>query len=412
MCTKKWDKLWINANIATMASGEFNYGLLKDSAMAAKDGKIVWIGKTSELSNTPNELATKVFDEEGRYLTPGLIDCHTHVVYGGSRAHEFEMRLNGASYEEIARQGGGIQSTVTATRAASEDELYAQSLARVKFMMQEGVTTLEIKSGYGLDLETELKMLRVAKKIGETLKLEVHLTFLGAHTIPQEYKNRSDDYVNYVCSTMIPAVAKEKLAHAVDVFCEKIAFNLEQTEKIFHTAKEYNLAVKCHSEQLSNLESAALSAKYNALSVDHLEYLSETSIKALSKSKTVAVLLPGAYYFLRETKLPPVDLLRSHNLPIAIATDCNPGTSPTTSLPLMLNMACTLFRLTPEEALAGVTKNAAKALGIASTHGTLEVGKVANIVSWNIEHPAELAYKFGQNLCNKVYSSKISETSL
>jgi len=399
----KWDKLWINANIASMADGKLAYGLRKNSAIASKNGLIVWIGRMDELDFNPAEKSEQVFDMGRKYLTPGFIDCHTHVVYAGSRAHEFEMRLKGVKYEDIAQRGGGIQSTVQATRQASEDELFEQSIVRVQSMMQEGLSVLEIKSGYGLNIESEIKMLRVAKRIGQKFNLHICSTFLGAHTVPKEYTGRSNDYVEYVCREMIPFIAEEKLAHAVDVFCEKIAFNLDQTEKIFQTAKNYNLLIKCHSEQLSNSNSAELAAEYGAISVDHLEYLSETGIKSLTKNGTTAVLLPGAFYFLRETKFPPIELLKSHNVPIAIATDCNPGTSPTTSLLLMMNMACTLFRLTPEEALAGVTKNAAKALGLSKTHGTLEVGKVDHIVSWDIDHPAELSYLFGQNPCHKIY---------
>lgn len=390
-----WDAIWTNATLVTCKAG---YGLIADAAIAVKNGDIAWIGPMSGLSAAPNALAARVFDVQGRCITPGFIDCHTHLVYAGNRAHEFELRLQGISYEEIAKQGGGIQSTVMATRLASEDELLDQSLLRAKAFLSSGVTTIEIKSGYGLNLDTELKILRVAKKIEERLPLTVKRTFLGAHSIPPEYRGNSTAYIDHICQDMLPVIAKEKMADTVDVFCEKIAFDLSQTEKIFLAAKQNGLYIKCHSEQLSNLESAALAAKYQALSVDHLEHISTAGIKAIAHSGTVAVLLPGAFYFLHETKLPPIDMLRSHNVPIAIATDCNPGTSPVTSLLLILNMACTLFRLTPQEALLGVTVNAAKALGIEKTHGTLTVGKKADLAIWNIRHPAELSYNIGGEL--------------
>jgi imidazolonepropionase len=393
MNNKQWDALWINCLLATCEENGMPYGLMEDAALAIKDGKIAWIGPMSELSGE----AAMVRDVQGRCVTPGLIDCHTHVVYAGNRYKEFEMRLNGASYEEIARAGGGIRSTVAATRAASEDELLQQSLIRARALMASGVTTLEIKSGYGLDLETELKILRVAKKIEELLPVTISATFLGAHTVPAEYQDRADDYIDLVCQVMIPEIAKEKLAQNIDVFCEKIAFNLDQTKKVFETAKKYGLGIKCHAEQLSDSGSAALAAQYHALSVDHLEFVSEKSVEAIARAGTVAVLLPGAFYFLREKQVPPIELLRKHRVPMAIATDCNPGTSPVTSLLLMLSMACTLFRLTPLEALMGVTRNAAKALGLEKTHGTLKVGKVADFVIWDVAHPAELAYQIGLN---------------
>lgn len=380
-----------------MSDSPVAYGFQKNAALASKNGKIAWIGSMQNLPTNYAELTHHVYNVQGRCLTPGLIDCHTHLVYAGNRANEFEMRLNGVSYSEIAKNGGGIQSTVNATRSASEETLFAQSIIRAQELIKEGVTTIEIKSGYGLDLPSELKILRVAKRIEEHLPVHILRTFLGAHSIPNEFKERPNEYIDIVCKEMIPVIAKEKLAHAVDVFCENIAFNLEQTKRVFETAKKHGLQIKCHSEQLSNSGSAELSAQYGALSADHLEYLSESGVEALAKSNTAAVLLPGAFYFLRETKFPPIDLLRKYKVPIAIATDCNPGTSPTTSLLLMLNMACTLFRFTPEEALIGVTRNAAKALGIENSYGTLEVGKKACMVSWDITHPAELSYQFGFN---------------
>src|SRR3990167_3583468 len=346
-------------------------------------------------SKTPDNLANHVDDMQGRCVTPGLIDCHSHIVYAGNRSNEFEMRLQGISYEEIAKQGGGIQSTVAATRNASEQELLIQSLPRAQALMASGATTIEIKSGYGLNWETEEKMLRVAKCIEEILPVTIYKTFLGAHTIPIEYRDKPNAYVDLICNEMVPLIAKEKLANAIDVFCEKIAFNLQQTERVFKAAQQHGLAIKCHSEQLSDSGSAILAAKYHALSVDHLEHVSDQGVEAIAKSKTVAVLLPGAFYFLRENKLPPIALLRQHGVPIALASDCNPGTSPILSLLLILNMACTLFRLTPQEALQGVTKYAAQALGLQTTHGTLSVGKTADFAIWNINHPAELAYYLG-----------------
>lgn len=389
---KQFDSIWVNATLATC---ELGYGLIQHAAIAAKNGKIAWIGPMHDLVGNPENIAYQVYDLQGQCLTPGLIDCHTHVVYAGNRAHEFEMRLQGATYEEIAQQGGGIQSTVKATRAASEDQLFQQSLKRVEALMQSGVTTIEIKSGYGLDLETELKILRVAERIEKSLPLTVSKTFLGAHTVPSEYHGQADEYIDLVCNEMIPIIAKEKLADAVDVFCEKIAFNIEQTERVFKAAHHHQLGIKCHAEQLSDSGSAALAAKYHAWSVDHLEHVSNAGLKAISHVETVAVLLPGAFYFLRETKLPPIEMMRKYQIPIAIASDCNPGTSPIMSLVTILNMACTLFRLTPAEALAGVTLNAAKALGIAATHGTLTMGKAADFAVWDVAHPAELAYYMG-----------------
>lgn len=394
MSQTQWDTLWFNTLLATCEGG---YGLIEQGAIAVKDGKIAWLGKERDLPGKPEGLASTVYDVQGACITPGLVDCHTHLVYAGNRANEFEQRLRGVTYEEIAKKGGGIQSTVSATRAASEDDLFDQSLERASALLASGVTTVEIKTGYGLDWPTELKMLRVAKRIQSSLPMTVKTTFLGAHTIPSEFRGKTDAYLDLVCDEMIPNVAKEKLADAVDVFCEKIAFNLEQTERVFAIAKKYGLAVKCHAEQLSDSGSAALAAKYQALSVDHLEHVSHDGVKAIAQSGTVAVLLPGAFYFIHETKSPPIHLLRQHGVPMAIATDCNPGTSPIQSLLLIMNMACTLFRLTPEEALLGVTANAAKALGLEQKHGTLTVGKTADFAVWNIKHPAELAYYMGWN---------------
>jgi imidazolonepropionase len=401
MNNKQWDSLWVNAQLVTL-EGDVPYGFKSHAALAVKEGKIAWIGDMNELPGEADHLAHEVVDAKNKCITPGLVDCHTHLVFGGNRAREFEMRLQGVSYEEIARAGGGIRSTVAATRAASEDELFLQSIQRARALLAGGVTTIEIKSGYGLDLETELKILRVAKRIQENLPITVVSTFLGAHALPAEFQNRADDYIDHVCNDMIPAVSREKLASAVDVFCETIGFTLAQTERVFAAAKKAGLDVKCHAEQLSDMGGAELAAKYQALSADHLEFLSEQGVEALAKSGTVAVLLPGAFYFLREKKFPPIELLRDKNVPMAIATDCNPGTSPVTSLLLMVNMACTLFRLTPEEALLGVTRHAAQALGLSKTHGSLTIGKIADFVLWNVSHPVELAYYVGWNRCFKV----------
>jgi imidazolonepropionase len=396
-----WDTVIINAKLATMLPGR-PYGAIEDGALAIVDGCIAFAGAAADL---PDNATTDshVIDAQGCWITPGLIDCHTHIVYGGSRTEEFELRLQGVSYEEIARRGGGIVATVAATRAAGEDELLAASGRRLRELLAEGVTTVEIKSGYGLETATEQKMLRVARRLGEQLPVTVRTTFLGAHALPPELKNRSQDYIDMVCDEMLPAVAEAGLADAVDGFCERIAFSTTEIEQVFEAAGRYRLPVKLHAEQLSDLGGARLLARYQGLSADHLEYVSEDGIKALAQAGAVAVLLPGAFYFLRETRVPPVDLLRKHGVAMALSSDCNPGSSPVTSLLLMLNMGCTLFRLTPEEALAGVTRNAARALGIDETHGTLEPGKVADLVLWEIDRPAALAYAIGANPCQKVF---------
>jgi imidazolonepropionase len=373
------------------------YGMIEDGALAVCDGKITWIGQQNDLPADLESRASDIYDGDGGWITPGLVDCHTHLVYGGSRAREFELRLQGATYEEIARQGGGIRSTVTATRQADEESLLKQSAPRLVALMHEGVTTVEIKSGYGLDLETEMRMLRVARMLGERYPVMVMPTFLGAHALPPEYEGQSDQYIDFVCQEVLPQVAAQHPAIAVDAFCEGIGFTLEQTERVFSAAKKFGLTVKLHAEQLSDLQGTALAARYGALSADHLEYVSEAGVKAMAAAGTVAVLLPGAFYFLRETRVPPIDLLRRYSVPMALSTDCNPGSSPAVSLLLMLNMACTLFRLTPEEALAGVTRNGARALGLQDTIGTLEPGKDADFVVWDVPEPAELAYRIGAN---------------
>ena len=386
--------LYNNAQIATMTSDK-PYGLIENGAVVISAGLIQWVGPEKELPVEFNGLPEK--DLDGRLLTPALIDCHTHLVYGGSRATEFELRLKGASYEEISRSGGGILSTVTATRTATEEELFSQSLPRFDALLAEGVGTVEIKSGYGLDLETEIKMLRVARKLGSERNVRVKTSFLGAHAIPPEFKGKADAYIDFVCEDVLPLVHEEKLADTVDGFCENIAFSTKQIYRVFDKATALGLPVKLHAEQLSNLGGAALAANYGALSADHLEYLDEAGVQAMAKSGTVAVVLPGAFYTLRETQFPPLNSLRKAGVPLAIATDCNPGSSPLTSILLCMNMACTLFRMTPEEALSGVTRVAAQALGIGHEVGTIEIGKKAEFAVWNVDQPAELAYRMGYN---------------
>jgi imidazolonepropionase len=389
------DRVWTNARLATMAAGSGTpYGAIEDGVIAARDGRIVFAGAKGD---APAFDAVETIDCRSRWITPGLIDCHTHLVYGGDRAHEFELRLQGASYEEIARAGGGILSTVKATRAASEAELFASADRRLAALIAEGVTTVEIKSGYGLEMEAELKQLSVARRLGRERPVGLRTTFLGAHAVPPEYKGRSSDYADLVAGPMLDAVAARGLADAVDVFCEGIAFSPAETARVFTAAKAKGLAIKIHAEQLSNLGGAALAAELGALSADHLEYLDEAGVIAMAGAGTVAVILPGAFYFLRETQKPPIALLRQHGVPIALATDANPGSSPLTSPLLVLNMACTLFRLTPEEALAGLTRNAAQALGLGREIGTLEAGKRCDLAIWEIERPAELAYRIGFN---------------
>ncbi|MGO4501313.1 MULTISPECIES: imidazolonepropionase [unclassified Dyella] len=391
--TPRWDSLLINATLATFA-GDKPYGLIEHGAIAMHQGCIAWVGPEASLPGDASSLASQVEDLGGAVVTPGLIDCHTHLVFGGNRAHEFDLRLNGATYEEIARAGGGIVSTVKATRAASEDELFAQALPRGHALMADGVTTLEIKSGYGLDLETERRMLRVARRLGKALGITVRTSFLGLHALPPEYREDRETYVSLVCDEMLPALAADGLVDAVDAFCENIGFTLEETRRVFDRATQLGLPVKLHAEQLSDLDGAALVARYHGLSADHLEYLSDSGMRAMTAAGTVAVLLPGAFYALRETKLPPIAGLREHGVAMAVATDCNPGTSPLLSLRLAAGMACTLFRLTPEEALRGVTVHAARALGL-SDRGTLAPGQRADLAVWNVNQPAELCYWIG-----------------
>jgi len=392
-----WDSIWINAHLATLRLGK--YGIVRRAALAVDQGRIAWVGARADLPGEPTELAREVHDCEGRWITPGLIDCHTHLVYAGNRAREFDLRLQGASDEDIARAGGGMVSTMRETRDASEMELIRASSARLKHLMNEGVTTVEIKSGYGLDTATELKMLRVARLLGESGAVTVKTSFLGAQALPPEYRGRADAYVDLVCGEMLPAVAEAKLADVVDAVCASAGFSAQQTRRVFETARALHLPVKLHADQFADANGAALAACFGALSADHLEHANAAGVRAMAEAGTVAVLLPGAFYFLRQKQLPPVGLLRSHGVPIAIATDCNAGSSPCCSILLMLNMACTLFGLTPEEALAGITCHAALALGLAGTQGTLEAGKVADFALWAIEEPAELAYALGANPC-------------
>ena len=392
-----WDALWLDARLATMVAGGAPYGAVEDGAIGVDRGRIAWVGRRADLPGRPEALAREVKGCGNRWITPGLVDCHTHIVHCGDRAHEFELRLKGATYEEIAKAGGGIRSTVAATRTASEDALYQSARRRIAELQAEGVTTIEIKSGYGLDRETEARMLRVARRLGLTLPLTVSTTFLGAHALPPEFDGRPDDFIEFLCRDSLPSAASEGLVDAVDAFCERIGFTPAQTRSMFEAARGLGLPVKLHAEQLSDQGGAELAAGFQALSADHLEHLSEAGARAMAAAGTVAVLLPGAFYFIRETRLPPIDLLRREGVRIALATDCNPGTSPMTSILLVLNMAATLFRLTPEEALAGVTREGAAALGLGSSRGTLEVGKAADFVLWSISRPAELAYRIGGN---------------
>lgn len=399
----KWDTLIINANVATMAEGSHAYGMIEQGAIGLLDGRIEWLGTTKGIKNSIETLAKEVIDAKGCLVTPGLIDCHTHLVFAGNRSDEFEQRLNGVSYEEIAKKGGGILSTVKATRAASFDELYAQSSPRFKALISEGVTTVEIKSGYGLDFDSELKMLQVAKKLGEEHNIQVKTTLLAAHAVPPEFKDNADKYVDVICSEIIPKISELKIADCVDAFCEGIGFSYEQTKRVFDAAVRWGLSVKLHADQLSDLNGAALVAEYAGLSADHVEYTSIKSVKAMAKAGTVAVLLPYAFYILKETKLPPIDAFRKYNVPIAISTDCNPGTAPSSSILTTMNKACVEFSLTPEEVLAGVTRNAAQALGIEDEVGSIEFGKKANLVLWNVKQPADLCYWQGLNRVKRIF---------
>ncbi len=395
------DKVFRGFNIATMCSTGQPYGEHRQHAIGVKDGRIAWIAPKNQLANMPPTMET--IDGGNRWLTPGLIDCHTHLVYGGNRADEWEARLGGKSYEAIAREGGGILSSLRNTRAASESELVESARKRLKLLMAEGVTTVEIKSGYGLDVETELKMLRAANQLGNELAVDVETTFLGAHAVPPEFKNNADLYIDLVCHEMIPQA--KPLCTAVDAFCESIAFDVGQVKRVFSTAIEHGLKIKVHAEQLTNQGMAAEASRMGAISADHLEYLSPADCSVLAENATVATLLPGAFYCLQEKQVPPVTALLENQVPIAIATDSNPGSSPVVSLLLMGNMACNLFGLTPELALAGMTRNAAQALGLQDSVGTLEVGKFADFAIWDVNSPAELFYQIGGNPCIATYKN-------
>ncbi|WP_394893403.1 imidazolonepropionase [Mesorhizobium sp. AaZ16] len=392
----KRTRIWRNARLATMSPSLPGLGVVDDGAVAASDGRIVFAGPAAELPSALTRDA-EIHDCGGRWITPGLVDCHTHLVHAGNRANEFEMRLAGATYEEVARAGGGIVSSVKALRAASEGDLVRETLPRLDALIAEGVTTVEIKSGYGLDLENEKKSLRAARRMGEERAVAVRTTFLGAHALPPEAGGDKSAYIDLVAKKMLPAIAAEGLADAVDGFCEGIAFSPEEMSRVFEAAKALGMPVKLHADQLSNLHGAALAASFGALSADHLEYTDEAGAAAMAKASTVAVMLPGAFYFIRETKKPPIDLFRRRGVKMAVATDCNPGTSPLTSLVLTMNMAATLFGMTVEECLLGVTRHAAAALGMSGETGTLEPGKSADLAIWDIESPAELVYRMGFN---------------
>jgi imidazolonepropionase len=402
-------EIWENARLATLQEGQdANYGLIEDGALVVEGERLAWVGMRSEMPAQYRHGAV-LHDAHNALITPGLIDCHTHLVYGGHRANEFELRLNGASYEDIARAGGGIKSTVQATRLATEAQLFEAATKRLINLLKEGVTTLEVKSGYGLSLAQEAKCLRVARQLAQHHPVQIKNTFLGAHAVPPEFQDNPDAYIDSVVA-MIEPLKTEGLIDAVDAFCDRIGFTYSQTEKVFKEAQRLNLPVKLHAEQLTDSHGASLAAKYGALSCDHLEWLSEEGAVAMAKAGTVAVLLPGAFYFLRETKLPPIELLRQHQVPMAISTDSNPGSSPCTSILLMLNMACTFMRLTPQEALAGVTRIAAQALGL-KDRGALIADQRADFVLWDVKHPAELAYAFGSNPClSTVWGGQVRET--
>jgi imidazolonepropionase len=403
-----FDTLWTDANLATMAPGGAPYGAIERGAIGVTDGRIAFVGHAADLPADKSSVARAVRRCDGAWITPGLIDCHTHLVFGGDRAREFEMRLQGASYEEVARAGGGIVSTVAATRAATKEALVEGADKRLAGMTREGLTTIEIKSGYGLDLETEMKMLEAAGELGQRADVRVKRTFLGLHALPPEFKDDRAAYVQLVADVMIPAVASAGLADAVDAFCENIGFTAEEVDYVFSAARAHGLEVKLHAEQLSNQNGAALAARYQALSADHLEYLDEAGVAAMARGGSVAVLLPGAFYFLRERQLPPIEKLRAAGVAMAVAGDCNPGTSPMTSPLMALNMACTLFRLTPEEALAGMTREAARALGLLDEIGTLQIGKAADFAVWDVGRPAELSYWLGAPLLReRVFAGRV-----
>jgi imidazolonepropionase len=400
MTEMRYDRLITDCRIATMAEGGEPYGAIEDGAILIRDGRIAWVGARADL---PKHEAVETDRLDGRWVTPGLIDCHTHLVFGGDRSGEFEQRLNGATYEEIARAGGGIVSTMAATRAASEDELYASAVGRLAGLKATGVTTVEIKSGYGLDRETELKMLRVARRIGREANVRVRTSYLGLHAVPPEHRAERSAYVDLAIDGILPAAHAEGLVDAVDAYCEPIAFTVEETARLFDRARALGLPVKLHADQLSDGGGAALAGRYQALSADHVEHTTVAGVRAMAEAGVVAVLLPGAYLMLRETTPPPIDLFRAHGVRMAVATDCNPGTSPVASMTAAITLACVQFRLTPEEALAGATRHAAGALGLGGEIGTLEVGKAADLAVWDITRPAELAYWLGKPLLDRTY---------
>jgi len=395
--------LLTNCRIATMGTRGGPYGLIDDAALRVEDGRIAWVGQAAEQGADPDE---ERFDLRGRLVTPGLIDCHTHLVYDGNRADEWALRLEGASYEEIARRGGGIASTVRATRAADHAQLVAATRSRLRTLMSEGVTTVEIKSGYGLDLETELRMLRVARELGQSPDVDVVATFLGAHAIPPEYSDRREEYLHLLIEEVMPLVAGGHLADAVDAYCEGVAFTAEEVRRVFECARRLKLPVRLHAEQLSNCGGAVMAARMGALSCDHLEYLDDAGVRAMASAGCVAVLVPGAWYYLRETQKPPVDALRSAGVPMAVSTDHNPGTSPMLSILAAMNMSCVLFGLSPEEALGGASRNAALALGL-TDRGTVEAGKLADLAVWDVDSPAELSYTLGGNPCRGVFKDGV-----
>ena len=397
--TKLWDKIWIGGHLATMVDGESQYGELRDGAIASKGGRIAWVGRARDLPAIPDRLAGEVISLGGAWVTPGLVDCHTHLVFGGDRSGEFEARLQGATYEEIARKGGGIRTTMRATREASENSLLEVAGLRLRGLLAEGVTTVEVKSGYGMETETELRMLRAARRLEEVFPVKVQTSFLGAHVLPPEFEGRRGAYIDLICQEMLPKVVKEGLADAVDAFCDDIAFTVDECERVLKSGSDLGLAMRLHADQLSDQGGAALAAGLGARSADHLERASDAGVAAMADHGTVAVLLPGAFYFLKDDVPPPVSRFREARVPMAVATDLNPGSSPLNSILTALNLACVLFGLTPEEALAGATRNGALALGLHDERGTLEEGKMADLAFWEIGHPRELSYWVGKNPC-------------